>query len=447
MGFSSRSGKRPAEYASKSAHGHVVLDKAVQAFLKGCQLPKKADDVQLTEYARIAFEPPARNPITHVIAFDSGYQEIQVRKDFPSATICFFQFGELLFGIEDLDHLEASPFIDPDDMAKLRTIQRRKLVLPVRNVALKDQATLTHSVRRAVYDFFRKAEDEDDPLIDSLKWFLYREYEETPDSNRILGSCPTCDQKNVPLERTAISAAGTFTCPSCQGTIYLTDVLRLHEAIDDELGAGGILAYVATSVEQLLIVHTLRAVLEDLKPKMLGQILFIKDGPLAYFGQTAPLHVPMRQLASFLFRKHDLYLAGLEKSGAFVEHAAEIAPLMKDGEVLILSDEYIYGHIVPGKADPDSPYGNRSYYSSKLIFKTPAGRMYVLSLPTERLKATPEVGDFRNLQAILANVEKLRCDMYDNALLPVALVNKLVSLADHPSSKILKKFAIEMLRN
>ena len=44
------------------------------------------------------------------------------------------------------------------------------------------------------------------------------------------------------------------------------------------------------------------------------------------------------------------------------------------------------------------------------------------------------------------NVEKLRCDMYDNALLPVALVNKLVSLAAHPSSKILQKFAIESMR-
>jgi hypothetical protein len=48
-----------------------------------------------------------------------------------------------------------------------------------------------------------------------------------------------------------------------------------------------------------------------------------------------------------------------------------------------------------------------------------------------------------NLQTVLANVAKLKCDMYDNALLPVALVNKVVSLADHPSSKILQKLAIE----
>src|SRR5215813_3126961 len=172
MGFSSR-GRRPAEYASKSAHGHVILDPAVQDFLKSCQLPKKAGDVKLSEHTCVPFAPVAKNPVTHVIAFDSGYQEVQVQKEFPSATVCFFQFGELLFGIEDLEHLEASSFIDPEDMARLRTIHRRKLVLPVRNVTLKGEATLTHSVRRAVYEFFTHEED-DPPVIESLRWFLYR---------------------------------------------------------------------------------------------------------------------------------------------------------------------------------------------------------------------------------------------------------------------------------
>jgi hypothetical protein len=31
--------------------------------------------------------------------------------------------------------------------------------------------------------------------------------------------------------------------------------------------------------------------------------------------------------------------------------------------------------------------------------------------------------------------------MYDNALLPVALVNKLVSLSNHPSGRVLAAFA------
>ena len=33
MGYTSRRGRRPNEYASKSAHGHVINDPAVQDFL------------------------------------------------------------------------------------------------------------------------------------------------------------------------------------------------------------------------------------------------------------------------------------------------------------------------------------------------------------------------------------------------------------------------------
>ena len=65
----------------------------------------------------------------------------------------------------------------------------------------------------------------------------------------------------------------------------------------------------------------------------------------------------------------------------------------------------------------------------------------MVSLPTSDILVNPKEVDFRNLLAILTNVEKLKCDMYDSALIPIALANKLVSLADHPSSRILQKFA------
>ena len=40
----------------------------------------------------------------------------------------------------------------------------------------------------------------------------------------------------------------------------------------------------------------------------------------------------------------------------------------------------------------------------------------------------------------------MRCRVYDNSLIPVALANKLVSLANHPSSRILQKFAVDSVR-
>ena len=194
----------------------------------------------------------------------------------------------------------------------------------------------------------------------------------------------------------------------------------------------------------MILVHLIRTILRT-KPALLKHFLFIKDGPLAFFGQTANMHQPMRSLVKFLFERHDLYMAGLEKSGPFVEHADEIAGLLKDGSVLILDDDYIYRYVLPVKGAPANPYGSSTYYSSKLIFKTTSGGMYVATVPTTDSNPHPTEKDLRNLRAILTNIEKLRCDMYDNALIPVALVNKLVSLANHPSTRILQKFAVDTM--
>lgn len=443
MAYASKYGKRPAEYASKSAHSQVVNDPSVRDFLKQCSLPKRADEVSIPDHAELPFEPVADNPIRHVIAIDGGYDEVIVRSEFPSSTMCFFQFGALIFSVEDLDGLEEQPFIDPDDMSKLKRIQRMKLVLPIRNIAFKEESTLTDSVRRAVHDFFHQKMD-DERLADTLRWFIFQEYGPKL-SAWTLASCPVCGAPNIQLRRSEIRSNHTFPCDNCGGEIYLTDVFRLHEAVDDELGAGGILGYVTTTIEQIILVHLIRLILKT-KPAMLAQILFIKDGPLAFFGQTANMHKPMRELIKHLFDHSTLYLAGLEKSGSFVEHADAITSKLDPGTVLILDNDYIYRYVLPGKADPANPYGRTTYYSNKLIFKTHGGRVYVMSLPTREVLAHPKGDDFENLSVILTNIEKLRCDMYDNALVPVALANKLVSLANHPSSRILQKFATETIR-
>src|SRR5262249_32753005 len=123
-----------------------------------------------------------------------------------------------------------------------------------------------------------------------------------------LASCPVCGARSVPLDRTALAKDYTVPCPECQGQVYLTDAFRFHEVVDDELGAGEILGYLTTTIEQMILVHLIRTILLT-KPALLGQFLFIKDGPLAYFGQTANMHQPMRGLVKFLLARHNLYLA------------------------------------------------------------------------------------------------------------------------------------------
>lgn len=439
MGYTSQSGRRPSEFASKSSHSHIVNDPDVAAFLSTCKLPDYTQDIELAFQDVANLDDSVKNPIKHIITIDGGLTPIPVRKEFPSSEIAFFQLGALIFSVADLEDIHQKRFIEPSDMEKLRQIQRLKLTLPIKNISLNSEATLINSVRKAIYNFFT-LQPKDDQFIKTLSWFLFEEYS-GGNKGWSLASCPNeCEEKDIPLRKEDMNSDYIFKCPKCGGDIYLTDVFRLHEAIDNEVGAGGVLGYVTTLLEQVLLVHLIRVILQT-KAHLLNEILFIKDGPLAFFGQTANMYKPMRKLVNFLFDKHNLYLVGLEKSGAFVEHAAQIASKLEPGTFLMPNNDYIYRYIIPGRADPGNPYGSTTYYGNKIIFKAQDEKVYVAIIPTRTTLSKPAKSDFPNLDAILLNIQKLKCDMYDSALVPVTLVNHLVSLSNHPSSVILEKFA------
>lgn len=449
MGYSSRHGKKPQELASKSAHTHVIADPAVKAYLEQCRLPQDVDQVTLddTNLHKVAEKA---NPITHVIAIDGGTQEVPVKKSFPSSTVTFFQFGVNMFSLGDLDTIAAQPFISPAHIEKLKQIERIKLVLPTKNVSLQGNHTLTSSIRQTLNKFFLAPRDEKgNNYGDSLRWFLFEEYA-VPKPMYTVASCPECAQHNVSIARDQLDKYLRVRCTNCRGYIYLIDAFRLHEAIDDELGAGGIIGYTTNLIEQMILVHYIRFILE-LQPDMMGKMLFLKDGPLAFFGQTANMHRPMRSLCTFLEMKHNLFLAGLTKSGPFVEHLME---LTKDpakfprNHYFVPDNKYIYSYIQPGDPLTAAPFARTSYYGCNVFFRSSDGGMHVVTLPSrnEKVVNAPNPDDFMNIDAVLTSIGKLRCDMYDSALLPIALVNKLVSLSNHPSAVLLSKFAMGAVR-
>lgn len=444
MSYSSQTGRRPNEYASKSSHSNIIWDPEIKKFLDKCSLPSISSEIDLREEnLTVDVDYDIKSPISLFITIDGGYTEVSVRKEFPSCTLNFFQFGALMFELKDLKNLSCKPFIDPEDVEKLKKIERLKFILPTKNVSYEGEG-LTNSVRNAFYEFFTEN------FIETLKWFIYREYDDRKKLNSYtLSSCPNlkCDNKRIELKIKDMSEDYLFHCDKCGEKIYLTDVFRLHEVIDEEFGAGGILAYVTNILEHILLIHYIRMILK-IKPYKLRETLFIKDGPLAFFSVTANMHKPMRDLSTYLLEKYDFNLVGVEKSGPFVEHATQIRDNMKSGTFLLMNNNYIYKYIIPGRADPRNPYARTSYYGGKLIFKSRDEGLYVVTVPVEDefVVINPKKDDFKNIDSILQNLELLKCDMYDNSLFPVALANKLVSLSAHPSSVILEKFAKSFIK-
>ena len=440
MSYGNEFSNKPFERASKSSHTNIINDDVVRSFLSKCCIPPYQEKIEDQDVSLHILKEPSNNPIQNIITIDGGYTNVSVKEEFPSSTIAFFQFGALFFKHKDLVNLKEKPFIDPDDISKLQNIQRIKLVIPTKGIALDNERDFTSSVRRSIYEFFMTQPDEDS-FMNALKWLIFEEYQPMDRQRQVwhLATCPDCGN-GVDIKHNDIRKDYTVICPTCGNKIYLTDVLRLHEAIDNELGAGGILGYLSTAIEQIIMVYLIKQMLR-IKRSLLDQTLFIKDGPLAFFGQTANLHDPMRRLITYLNNHYSIYMVGLEKSGAFVEHAAQVSEKMQPNQIRLLGNKYIYKYIIPGNMDDDAPYARSSYYGNKVIFKSIYNNVYVATIPNIQPKAEPQIEDYININEILYNIAALKCDLYYNSLIPVVLANKLVSLAAHPSSDLLKVFA------
>ena len=452
MGITSRSAK-PSEWAAKINHTHIINDPYIKAFLENCEFPRDSSDIDIRDISSsVLLDPSTPNPIKYILAVDGGYTTADVKKNFPSAQFAFFQFGAILFKTDDLDALSEKTFIFPEDMRKLHDLQRFKLAIPIKNIVMKNETSLSSSVRTAVYNFFMMDRDHS-CFMETLKWLIFEEYSDSPLSSYVLASNPNLEvgSGSVELKRTSINKDYTFD--TAAGQIYLTDVFRLHEVVDEEFGAGGLLGYLTRTIEQIILVHFIRFVFRH-QPKLLDEFLFISDGPLSFAGQTANMHLPLRKLCNFLKKKRNLFLVGLEKSGPFVEHAQEISssvngnPKLEEGRYILLSNDYIYRYIIPGDSSR-MLYGSTSYYGGKVIFHSYDDQFYVLTVPVPSKHSirNPEKNQYANLEEVLVNVQKLRCDMYDDAIVPVALVNKLVSLANHPSKVLLEKFSMSAMKN
>ena len=446
MSSTSRSHK-PNEWAAKINHTHIINDSFIKYFITKCTLPKASADIE--ESDRDNFEilnADIDNPIKYILAVDGGYTTVEVKKNFPSAQFAFFQFGAVLFNVSDLEGLSDKPYIFPEDMQKLHNLQRFKLAIPIKNIVINSESSLKNSIRKVIYEFFMKERDRTS-FMETLKWFIFEEYRDNPLDSYSLASNPNLDvgTGNFVLNRKSINPDYTFDSPS--GAVYLTDVFRLHEVVDEEHGAGGMLGYLTRLIEQLILVHFMRFILKHQK-RLMNEFLFIVDGPLSFSGQTANMNAPMRNLCNHLLKNANLFFVGLEKSGPFVEHAREISapptgnPVLAGGKYILLSNNYIYKYVVPG--DPSRmQYGSTSYYSGKVIFHSQDGQIFVLTVPVPDKDSimNPKKTDYANLDIVLMNIQKLKCDMYDDAIVPVALANKLVSLANHPSKVLLEKFA------
>ena len=452
MAYSSRHNKRPFEAASKSSHSRLIHSQTVKDYLGKCRVHRiDAKDIKSEVRQRVAsVEYAADNDIQYVVAVDSGSVDRITIND-NGSELAVIQFGILLLKIPDLENLYTKPFISQKDLQNLKKDSSGQLILPIANISYEDRDNIRDSFRLTIYEFFKQYE-----LLETLKWLICKEFSQHDRKDTYtLKHCPNlyC-QDNSPIVISEIKAE----CDQCKKVIFITDALGVHEEITETTVPQEVVKQTIYLIEAIIIFDNVRRIIGN--PQIEGKIrniLFLIDGQLMMRGLSHPasgesLLKVLRDLTSFLLTNHNLNLIAIEKSGPFVRYADIIGrsknkpPLLGKGEFVILDSELIYNHIIPDRGSAASlGYGAFTHYGTKMIFRDRNGGIYVFTMPP--WVKNPTQARFPNLHNILATVEKIKCDRYDNSVLPITLINKYISLSFNPSKDILRKFLVDQINN
>lgn len=452
MAYSSRYKKRPFEAASKSSHSRLIHSQAVRDYLKECQLQAADPQAASVDVNSRIFptEYPAENNIRYVVAVDSGSAN-RVAINGSNAELAAIQFGVIFLRMANLENLHNKPFISQEDLKDLKEDGSGQLILPLSNLAYRKSETIRDSFRMTIYEFFKQYD-----LLTTLEWMICRKFDPAGGKDSYnLRRCPNSScSSSYP-----ISASGMEDkCAKCHQPFFITDSLGLHEGISEEVVSQEVISQTIYLLEMIIVFNNIKRILGNLETaNKISNTLFLIDGQLmmrelSYFSGGEGMLQTLRDLTRFLLTRHGLNLVAVEKSGFFVNYADVISrqpnevPLLNKGEFILLDSELIYDQIIPGKkAASAAGYGAYTHYGSKIIFKDRRGRVYVLTTPP--WSKSPDQTRFPNLFNILATIEELKCDSYDNSLLPIALINKHISLSFNPSRSILRKFLSDQIYN
>ena len=243
-------------------------------------------------------------------------------------------------------------------------------------------------------------------------------------------------------------------CTACNEPVFLTDWLRLHEDISDFGNNTSAMTRMMNAVEHLLIAGLIHQVFKA-NPRALSKMAFVMDGPLAIFGQPAKLHSRIMSLFQAInlrlreLRLEPLLVVGLQKTGEVMDHANLLNKFLPNGVIRLLDDDYRNKYI-KGNDSPASNFGNETYYGQDFLFKTERGRIFNFAVPypfaskgraAEQKAFATAKADIGNYGSLIERacdlVRHFELDLYESAIVPVALAHRHASISIVPGGKVL----------
>jgi len=433
-------GVLPFESASKIAHMELIKDPALTQLLQSFTSDKAG--VRPGKATKSgALDLTINTGVRHIIAVDGGLTIVPnpVRRD---KTVAFVQVGAMVISQDDLQKINANPMMDPRLLRTfLQRIDRYPVVLPLSGVRIPNNTV--KQTNRIILNAILSAPWTN--LYPVLEYLLWRDWLPTnarrPDRSM---RCYQCEREFN------ITRGQTFPCPHCQHVHFLSDYLGIFANISDEWGPEQVPSAVMATIETLALWKLPVRLAQTNQLHRLGEFLFVKDGPLLLRAEGFRIVDSLRDFVEWLVdNNHSINLVGIEKTGGLVDFLSCYPDFLSDvGDYFVPSIQFMHEEIRGGTFEPTG-YRNRVSYGSRVAVRLTPHHKVVLHVPTKRMSdtgpITPQASDLVSFDKVCATLATLTSSAHDNALLPVMLTNRAVSLSDRPSNRILDEYMNQVI--
>jgi hypothetical protein len=427
----------PIEPASKIGQLRIINDPVLQGIIKSFESAGSSVSAPLITISGHV-DLKGECEITRIVVIDGGEAIIPnpIRRE---RALGFVTAAALLLRMDDYEKLASNPMADPRDISKQLEdkLWYKPTAVPLSGVSMPGM-NVREALRAVVNSTLSHANT---GLIDTLRFLVYREWvaawpsDEEPPSMDCFG----CGQRvTLPYKERALS----FACALCGHQHYLSDYLGICEIAPD-FGRETTVSNLRNVLEVLMLFDLVRKYRDH--KSQLAKTLFIKDGPLLLRAQLSRLVEPIRSLIAHL--RDDgvcLHVVGIEKNGPLVSLVEEFKHnLLNPGDFFLPSVKFLLEE-VSGNEMPVN-YRNRVLYGAKVPVRLGPDHVVVLSVPTGGFVNDPRASDLIGFESTVKILSRLVSYRYPNALVPLVLVNSMVSIAQRPSSTILEAFATGLI--
>jgi hypothetical protein len=403
--------------------------------------------------------PETDNPLPEwVLAIDGSNAEVDVVNGYPGAKIGYCTVASVLLNLKLIGELDAHRPVDPVRFREIESLSTVDAALPGSNIIIRaDDVSARDSFRWALFREFKNQIPDDEDQRSILE--TYEDLLALKPAARL----PSCPYDYDGCERNFLIQPGMSSCPcDKQRAIYSTDALRIHERFHDTGPNGEALGEVMQVWERVFLIHIMKSFEQRGWARTLRRLAFVMDGPLAFFGHPAWMSTAVgRELKRLNAKVHqatgeDILLLGIEKSGTFVDHFAQIDQTEEPGKLLfepgtcfLPSDEYIKQRIIYSTSEKQ--YGADTYFGRKLFYKTASGARIVVNVPfltdeQDSLESS-DVGLYPQVPRICALLDKLVSSRYENAVTPIVSAHAAAAIPLHLGTKVLEQLAHALMKD